>query len=62
MKIILFLVGIVIGAVLRNVIEKIIKIRRKIQWAEEITTERQKQLEFKQKYDFGDSFSDDEEE
>lgn len=49
---IFFILGIVIGVVLRNIVSYFYHIHKKIKQAEEIIRQEQKRLKFKKKYDF----------
>ena len=60
MKILIFLAGVIIGVVLRNVIAKIIEIRKKLKYADSKMQEEQKHANFREKYDYGDCFNEDE--
>lgn len=52
--IIFFVIGFILGVFTRNILIKVISIRKKIKQAEEIIAKRNKELEFKAKYDFFD--------
>ena len=60
--IICFILGFVLGVFTRNILIKVISINNKIKIAEKIIAEENKRREFKQKYDFSDSFKDEEQE
>lgn len=58
--IICFILGFVLGVFTRNILIKVISINNKIKMAEKIIAEENKRREFKEKYDFSDSFKDEE--
>ena len=58
--IICFILGFVLGVFTRNILIKVISINNKIKMAEKIIAEENKRKEFKEKYDFSDSFKDEE--
>lgn len=58
--IICFILGFVLGVFTRNILIKVISINNKIKIAEKIIAEENKRREFKEKYDFSDSFKDEE--
>lgn len=58
--IIFFVIGFILGVFTRNILIKVISIRKKIKQAEEIIAKRNKELEFKAKYDFFDEEETDE--
>lgn len=60
--IICFILGFVLGVFTRNILIKVISINNKIKIAEKIIAEENKRREFKEKYDFSDSFKDKEQE
>ena len=60
--IICFILGFVLGVFTRNILIKVISINNKIKMAEKIIAEENKRGEFKEKYDFSDSFKDEEQE
>lgn len=60
--IICFILGFVLGVFTRNILIKVISINNKIKMAEKIIAEENKRREFKEKYDFSDSFKDEEQE
>ena len=60
--IICFILGFVLGVFTRNILIKVISINNKIKIAEKIIAEENKRREFKEKYDFSDSFKDEEQE
>ncbi len=60
--IICFILGFVLGVFTRNILIKVISINNKIKIAEKIIAEESKRREFKEKYDFSDSFKDEEQE
>ena len=60
--IICFRLGVVLGVFTRNILIKVISINNKIKIAEKIIAEENKRREFKEKYDFSDSFKDEEQE
>lgn len=49
--IIMFVIGFVLGVFTRNILMKVMSIKRKIKLAEEIVEKHQKEQEFKKKYD-----------
>ena len=60
--IICFILGFVLGVFTRNILIKVISINNKIKIAEKMIAEENKRREFKEKYDFSDSFKDEEQE
>lgn len=48
---IMFVIGFVLGVFIRNILMKVISVKRKIKLAEEIVEKHQKEQEFKKKYD-----------
>ena len=56
--IILFLLGFIIGVFTKNIIIRIVNINKRIKRAEQIIAEEEKRRNFKEKYDFTDSFDD----
>lgn len=48
---IMFVIGFVLGVFIRNILMKVVSIKRKIKLAEEIVEKHQKEQEFKKKYD-----------
>lgn len=60
--ILFFIMGFILGVFTRNILMKILNTKRKIKMAEKIIAEENKRREFKKKYDFSDSFKDDEQE
>lgn len=62
MKVLIFLLGVIVGLVLRIVINKIIEIREKLKYADSKMEEEQRHANFRRKHDFGDCFKEDEEE
>ena len=60
--IICFILAFVLGVFTRNILIKVISINNKIKMAEKIIAEENKRREFKEKYDFSDSFKDEEQE
>lgn len=56
--IILFLLGFIIGVFTKNIIIRIVNINKRIKRAEQIIAEEEKRRNFKEKYDFSDSFDD----
>lgn len=48
---IMFVIGFVLGVFTRNILMKVVSIKRKIKLAEEIVEKHQKEQEFKKKYD-----------
>ena len=60
--IICFILGFVLGVFTRNILIKVISINNKIKIAEKIIAEENKRREFKEKYEFSDSFKDEEQE
>ncbi len=60
--IICFILGFGLGVFTRNILIKVISINNKIKIAEKIIAEENKRREFKEKYDFSDSFKDEEQE
>lgn len=48
---IMFVIGFVLGVFTRNILMKVISVKRKIELAEEIVEKHQKEQEFKKKYD-----------
>lgn len=58
--IIFFIIGFILGVFTRNILIKVISIRKKIKQAEKIIAKRNKELEFKAKYDFFDEEETDE--
>lgn len=48
---IMFVIGFVLGVFTRNILMKVISVKRKIKLAEEIVEKHQKEQEFKKKYD-----------
>ena len=60
--IICFILGFVLGVFTRNILIKVISINNKIKMAEKIIAEENKRREIKEKYDFSDSFKDEEQE
>lgn len=60
--IICFILGFVLGVFTRNILIKVISINNKIKIAEKIIAEENKRREFKEKYDFSDSFKDEKQE
>lgn len=59
-EILSFIIGWILGVITRDILMKILKIRNKIKRAEEIIAEDEKRKKFKEKYDFSDSFEEDE--
>ena len=47
-----FIIGWVLGVFTKNIIMKVINVKRKIKLAEEIIAKHQKEQEFKNKYNF----------
>lgn len=62
MELLLSIVFFLLGFVLRDILTNLYNINRKIKQADEILAEERKRREFKQKYDFSDSFGDEKEE
>lgn len=60
MVILLIIMFFLIGFVLRDIINYLYNLYKKIRQADEILTEERQRREFKNKYDFSDSFKDDE--
>ena len=60
--IICFILGFILGIFTRNILIKVVSINNKIKIAEKIIAEENKRREFKEKYDFSDSFKDEEQE
>jgi uncharacterized membrane protein YciS (DUF1049 family) len=56
--IILFLLGFIIGVFIKNIIIRIVNINKRIKRSEQIIAEEEKRRNFKEKYDFSDSFDD----
>lgn len=50
---IMFVIGFVIGVFTRNILMKVISVKRKIKLAEEIVAREEKRKAFKEKYDIG---------
>lgn len=61
MEILLSIVFFLLGFVLRDILTYLYNINKKIKQADEILEREKKRLEFKQKYDFSDSFEDEKE-
>lgn len=56
-----FILGWILGVFTRNILMKIINVNKRIKMAEKIIAEEQRRREFKEKYDFSDCFSEDNE-
>lgn len=56
-----FILGWILGVFTRNILMKIINVNKRIKMAEKIIAEEQRRREFKEKYDFSDCFSEDDE-
>ena len=57
----IFILGWILGVFTRNILMKIINVNKRIKMAEKIIAEEQRRREFKEKYDFSDCFSEDDE-
>lgn len=60
MGILLIIIFFLLGFVLRDILNYLYNINKKIRQADEILAEERKRREFKNKYDFSDSFEDEE--
>lgn len=49
---IMFVIGFVLGVFTRNILMKIVNVKRKLRLADEIIAKQNKEQEFKRKYDF----------
>ncbi len=49
---IMFVIGFVLGVFTRNILMKIVNVKRKLRLADEIIAKHNKEQEFKRKYDF----------
>lgn len=58
MEVLLSIVFFGLGFVLRDILNYLYNINKKIKQADEILEEEKKRLEFKKKYDFSDCFED----
>ena len=56
-----FILGWILGVFTRNILMKIINVNKRIKMAEKIIAEEQRRREFKEKYDFSDCFSENDE-
>lgn len=56
-----FILGWILGVFTRNILMKIINVNKRIKMAEKIIAEEQRRREFKEKFDFSDCFSKDDE-
>lgn len=56
-----FILGWTLGVFTRNILMKITNVNKRIKMAEKIIAEEQRRREFKEKYDFSDCFSEDDE-
>jgi len=56
-----FILGWILGVFTRNILTKITNVNKRIKMAEKIIAEEQRRREFKEKYDFSDCFSEDDE-
>lgn len=56
-----FILGWILGVFTRNILMKITNVNKRIKMAEKIIAEEQRRREFKEKYDFSDCFSEDDE-
>lgn len=56
-----FILGWILGVFTRNILMKITNVNKRIRMAEKIIAEEQRRREFKEKYDFSDCFSEDDE-
>lgn len=59
-EIIFFVIGFIVGVFTRNILMKVMNIRKKIKQAEEIIAKHNKQQEFNAKYNFFDEEENDE--
>ncbi|MBE5820508.1 MAG: hypothetical protein E7310_06845 [Clostridiales bacterium] len=55
-----FILGWILGIYTRNILMKIINVKKKIKMAERIIAEEEKRREFKEKHDFSDCFKEEE--
>lgn len=60
--ILFFIMGFILGVFTRNILMKILNMKRKIKMAEKIIAEENKRREFRKKYDFSDCFNENEQE
>jgi len=58
MIILMSIIFFILGFALRDILTYLYKINKTIKQAEEIVAKEKKRLEFKEKYDFSDSFDD----
>lgn len=56
-----FILGWILGVFTRNILMKITNVNKRIKMAEKIIAEEQRRREFREKYDFSDCFSEDDE-
>jgi len=56
-----FILGWILGVFTRNILTKITNVNKRIKMAEKIIAEEQRRREFREKYDFSDCFSEDDE-
>ena len=56
-----FILGWILGVFTRNILMKITNVNKRIKMAEKIIAEEQRRREFKEKYDFSDCFSEEDE-
>lgn len=56
-----FILGWILGVFTRNILMKITNVNKRIKMAEKIIAEEQRRREFREKYDFSDCFSEEDE-